>query len=157
MATFTDKWGSRAIYAASGASMFPGRLLIKSTDGITWEEVVTAPTLLESDSRSMAVHNRKLYIAPAGVGNTATIWATDDPTTTGDGSNWKKVADFTIQRPGRNVAVVSMVSFRGRLYAGTQNDEAGFQVWRSNGKTRSSTTGPGSSTPVPGTWRAPGL
>ena len=134
MATFTDKRGSQAIYAASGASLFAGRLLIKSTDGISWQEVATAPTLMESDSRSMAVHNGKLYIAPAGLSNTATIWATNDPKTTGDGSNWKKVADFTIQRPGRNVAVVSMVSFRGRLYAGTQNDEAGFQVWRSNGR-----------------------
>jgi hypothetical protein len=132
MVTFSDKWGKQAVYAASGASLIPGRLLLKSTDGTSWQNVVTAPTLLESDSRSMAVHNRKLYVAPTGAANPATIWATDDPVTTGNGSNWKKVADFTIQRPGRNVAVVSMVSFRGRLYAGTQNDEAGFQVWRSN-------------------------
>jgi hypothetical protein len=132
MVTYVDKWGKQAIYAASGASPLPGRLLLKSTDGTSWEKVATAPTLLESDSRSMAVHNGKLYVAPTGARNTATIWATDDPVTTGNGSNWKKVADFTIQRPGTNVAVVSMVSFRGRLYAGTQNDEAGFQVWRSN-------------------------
>ncbi len=134
MITFTDQGGEEAIYAASGASLVPGRLLIKSTDGTSWKGVVTPPASMESDSRSMAVHNGKLFIGPAGVSNTATIWATDDPKTTGDGSNWKKVADFTLDGPGRNVAVVAMVSYRGYLYAGTQNDEAGFQVWRSKAR-----------------------
>jgi hypothetical protein len=131
MITFTDKWGENAIYAASGASLVPGRLLLKSTDGDSWEEVKTY-VFMESDSRSLAVHNGKLYVAPAGISSTATIWATDDPVTTGDGTNWEKVADFTDKQPGRNVAVTSMASFNGYLYAGTQNDEGGFQVWRSN-------------------------
>lgn len=132
MVTFTDKWGEQAIYAASGASLIPGRLLLKSTNGTTWEEVVTAPAFFESDSRSIAVHNGKLYVGPAGADETAIIWATDDPATTGDGSNWQKVADFTSEGPGTNVAVVSMASLNGCLYAGTQNDEAGFQVWKSD-------------------------
>ena len=131
MTTFTDKRGQEAIYAASGVSLIPGRLLLKSTNGSTWDEVVT-PLVMGSDSRSMAVHNGKLYVAPALFQASATIWATDDPATSGDGSNWQKVADFTAEEPGTDVAVVSMASFNGYLYAGTQNDESGFQVWRSN-------------------------
>lgn len=131
MITFTDKWGDEAIYAASAASLVPGRLLLKSVDGTSWEEVKTEVSM-ESDSRSLSVHNEKLYAAPAGASATATIWATDDPVATGDGTNWKKVADFTNETPGRNVAVTSMASLNGHLYAGTQNDDGGFQVWRSN-------------------------
>ncbi len=132
MITFTDKWGQEAIYAATGASIVAGRLLLKSTDGTTWEEVVSPPGLTESDSRSMAVHNGKLYIGPAGLAPSAKLWATDDPSTTGDGSNWELAADFTAEGPGTNVTVTSMASFDGYLYAGTQNDDAGFQLWRSN-------------------------
>lgn len=105
MATFTDKWGKPAVYAASDASLIPGRLLLKSTDGTSWQEVATAPSILESDSRSMAVHGGKLDVAPAGSSNTATIWATDDPLTSGDGSNWKKVGDFVAQKPAGGIPV----------------------------------------------------
>ena len=105
--------------------------MLKSIDGTSWEEVKTDVSM-ESDSRSLAVHNGKLYVGPAGISQTATIWATDDPVTTGDGTNWEKVADFTDEAPGRNVAITSMASLNGYLYAGTQNDEGGFQVWRSN-------------------------
>lgn len=133
MITFIDKWGEDAIYAANAASLVPGKLLLKSTDGTSWQEVKTEISM-ESDSRSMAVHNGKLYIGPSGISRTATIWATDDPVTTGDGTNWGKAADFTEEEPGRNVTVTSMVSLNGYLYAGTQNDEGGFQLWRSNAK-----------------------
>ena len=133
MITFTDRWGEEAIYAASGISMVPGRLLLKSTDGTTWDPVAT-PLEMSSDSRSMAVHNGKLYVGPNRYMPDASIWTADDPIITGDGSNWQKVADFTGEEPGENVCVTSMASFNGYLYAGTQNDEAGFQVWRSDAK-----------------------
>jgi hypothetical protein len=131
MVTFTDKWDDEAAYAASAASLVPGRLLIKSSDGTNWEDVVTFPTIPEGDSRSIAVHNGKLYVGPAGTG-TARLWATDDPSSMGDSTNWQLMADFTDEAPGTNVAVVSLVSWLGYLYAGTQNDDAGFQLWRSN-------------------------
>jgi hypothetical protein len=51
------------------------------------------------------------------------------------------VADFTAEGPRANVAVVSMASFNGYLYAGTQKDEAGFQIWSST-----------ASKPGPGDW-----
>jgi hypothetical protein len=49
------------------------------------------------------------------------------------------VADFTSAgSEGENVAVVSMASWRGYLYVGTQNDETGFEVWRSTTSSPSS-------------------
>jgi hypothetical protein len=81
MVTFIDKWDEPAIYAASGISLIPGRLLLKSTDGITWDPVVT-PLAMGSDSRSLAVHNGKLYVGPNIYMAIASIWATDDPSTT---------------------------------------------------------------------------
>lgn len=133
MISFTDRWGERAVYAASGTSVVPGRLLLKSVNGTDWEEVTTPPEMTGSDSRSMAVHNGRLYIGPASFGATASasVWATDDP---GDTGSWRLVGDFTEEEPGTNVAVVSMTTFNGYLYAGTQNDEAGFQVWRSDAR-----------------------
>jgi len=125
-----------AIYAASAASIVPGRLLIKSSDGDNWEDVVTFPKIPESDSRSMVVHNGKLYVGPAGApggGSPAKLWAAaDPPTDPSQVDNWELKADFTNMGSGTNVAVVSMVSWNDRLYVGTQNDEDGFQLWRSN-------------------------
>lgn len=134
MITFTDASGEEAIYAASAASLVPGRLLLKSTNGTTWEKVATFNPLpgigiKESDSRSIMVHNNKLYVGPAGLGQ-AKLYATDNPTTTGDGSNWVEMADFTAAGDGINVAVVSMVSWQGYLYVGTQNDIGGFELWK---------------------------
>ncbi|MFC1889682.1 hypothetical protein ACFL4G_07995 [Thermodesulfobacteriota bacterium] len=134
MITYTDKWGERAVYAASGTSIVPGRLLLKSANGTDWDELDTPSEIFGSDSRSMAVHNEKLYIGPAGFGPSATVWATDDPAGARGADNWQMVGDFTDEGPGTNVAVVSMISFNGYLYAGTQNDEAGFQVWRSDAR-----------------------
>ena len=132
MATFTDRHGEAALYAASGVGLLPGRLLLKSTDGTTWEKVVTDPGM-GTDSRAMAVHNGKLYVGTGNGGN-AQVWATDEPSTTGN--NWEEVADFTNDDPtgdadSSNTAVESLESFNGYLYAGTQNTENGFQVFRS--------------------------
>lgn len=151
MVTYTDKFGESAVYAANAAGAVPGKLLIKSTDGENWGEVATFPTIFQSDSRSIQTHNGKLYVGPAGLnldGTTAgaKLWATDNPTTdpTTAGANWQLMADFTNEGPGQNVAVVSMVSWNGHLYAGTQNDDGGFQLWRSNARSPED--------PKPGEW-----
>jgi hypothetical protein len=131
MVTFTDRTGEEAIYAASGGGFLPGRLLLKSTDGNTWEQVVTPPEM-GADSRAMVVHNGKLYIGTGGTllsGGEAEVWASDCPSTVID--NWELVADFTLDDVG-NSSVVSLESFNGYLYAGTQNLESGYQVFRSN-------------------------
>jgi len=126
-----------AIYAASGGGAGPfstGSLLLKSTDGTTWKQVITPPEM-GSDSRSMAVHNGKLYVG-GGPRGTATVWGSDQPLTVDDPPspppyNWELVADFTLGDPA-NSGVLSLESFNGYLYAGTQNVVSGYEVFRSD-------------------------
>jgi hypothetical protein len=129
------EWGFRymltfegEIYAASGGGFLPARLLLKSTDGTAWEQVIT-PLGMGTDSRAMVVHNGKLYVGTGYLGR-AEVWASDSPSTITD--NWDKVADFSLTEPYTNTAVVSLESFNGYLYAGTQNLESGYQVFRSD-------------------------
>ena len=132
MIVFTDAAGEQAIYAANG-SVLPqvctNSLLMKSTDGATWQRVVTPPAM-GCDSRAMTIHNGKLYVA-TGLGERAQVWATDRPSTVAD--NWDLVADFTDHDP-TNSNVTSLASFNGYLYAGTQNFVTGFQAFRSNAR-----------------------
>ena len=125
-------WGFRqmvtfdgAIYAASGGSFFPGQLLLRSTDGISWEPVLT-PLEMGTDSRAMVVHNAKLYVG-TGYQGRAEVWELR-----AGGNSWKKVADFSSEN---NVAVTCLESFNGYLYAGTTNLPMGYEVWRSNART----------------------
>ena len=110
------------IYAASGGGFSVGGLLLKSTDGTTWEQVVTPPEM-GTDSRAMVVHNEKLY---RGIGGAPEVWAFPS-----DVHTWERVADFSLVDPYTNTAVISLESFNGHLYAGTQNLESGYQVFRS--------------------------
>lgn len=131
MVTFTNTWGEETIYAARAGATPPMHVILKSTDGTTWERVIT-PLQTFGTPRAMAVHNGKLYVGggeagPSGGG--PFIWATDDPSTTS--YNFTKVADFTTFGPGTNTAVGSLASFNGYLYAGVDNRETGFQVFRS--------------------------
>jgi len=130
MIVYTAADGEQAIYAANGALaslLCAGSLILKSTDGSTWQRVVTPPEM-GCDSRAMAIHNGKLYVA-VGQWGRAQIWATDQPSTLVN--NWQLVADFTSHDP-TNSNVVSLASFNGRLYAGTENFITGFQVFKSN-------------------------
>ncbi|MCK4368959.1 MAG: PKD domain-containing protein [Dehalococcoidales bacterium] len=145
MVTFTDKWGEEAIYASRAGAVPPMDVILKSTDGVTWERVRT-PSFPCGDSppymgtpRAMMVHNGKLYVGAgeAGAyGGGPYIWATDDPVSVGGACvpshNWELVADFSGFGPGTNTAVGSLASFNGYLYAGVDNPETGFQVFRSN-------------------------
>ncbi len=119
MVTFEGK-----IYAASGGGFLPGSLLLKSADGTTWEQVVTPPEM-GTDSRAMLVHNGKLYVG-TGYEGRAEVWAFPS-----NPDAWEKVADFSSVDPA-NTAVESLESFNGHLYAGTQNIQSGYQVFRSN-------------------------
>lgn len=118
------------LYAASGGySPQSQNLLLKSTNGTRWEPVDT-PLEMGTDSRSMAVHNGRLYVG-IGLGGLLTgkaeVWAY--PSASG---NWEQVADFSTVAPYTNTAVVSLQSFNGHLYAGTQNFQHGYQVFRSD-------------------------
>ncbi len=121
------------LYAAKGGlSASGGDLVLKSADGNTWELVETPPEM-GTDSRAMAFHNGRLYVGTGAddlFGGEAQIWAyPSNPTP------WERVADFSDVQPYSNTAVVSLASFNGHLYAGTQNIENGYQVFRSDDAT----------------------
>lgn len=144
MATFTDKWGEEAIYTFRAGAAPPNNVILKSTDGDTWERVRTPSIICDSppymgNPRAMTVHNGKLYVGggEAGAnGGGPFVWATDDPVAaTGlctPAHSWALLADFSGEGPGTNTAVGALKSFNGYLYVGLDNRETGFQVWRSN-------------------------
>jgi hypothetical protein len=119
MTPFTDTDGIEALYSGVGFG-FGRVLVIRSTDGITWETVNTT-SIPSQDTRAMTAHNGKLYV---GTGDG--IYASGNPSLSSD--TWEKVADFQ---------VASLKSFNGYLYAGTGNpggpsETDGFEVWRSS-------------------------
>lgn len=123
-----------ALYAAQGgislAKFTQNYLLLKSTDGDTWTPL-TAPLFpsggMGRGTRSMTVHNGKLYV---GVGSgfvAPAVWCSDDPDA-GAGS-WSKVLNFPTLDSSNN-GIASMISYNDRLYVGTKNN-GGFQIWKS--------------------------
>lgn len=128
METYTDIHGQEAIYAGVGGLNFAlsPTLILRSTDGINWFPVPTHPAM-GRDTRAMAVHNGKLCVGTGSIfGGAAQIWCSNDPSA----GSWTMVANFDIL-DSDNTNVVSLYSWRGYLYAGTQNAETGFEVWRS--------------------------
>jgi len=118
MATFNDSSGNEALYAGVGFG-FGRTLLIRSTDGTTWEKVNT-DSIPSRDTRAITSHHGKLYV---GTGDG--IFVSSSPSATAD--TWVKVADFQ---------TAALRSFNGYLYAGTGNpigpsETNGFEVWRS--------------------------
>jgi hypothetical protein len=116
MTVFTDTFGTEALYVTNGIldpAMCSGGLVLRSTNGLAWERVVTNP-LMGCDSRAMTVYNGKLYVAVGGLGLGAQVWATDNPSTIAD--NWSLVADFGVVDP-TNTNVTTLASFNGYLYA----------------------------------------
>jgi len=118
MTTFNDTCGTEALYAGVGFG-FGRTLLIKSTDGTTWEQVNTS-SIPSRDTRAMVSHAGKFYLG-TGEG----LFASGSPLA--DEDTWEKVADFE---------VASLKSFNGFLYVGTGNPIGpsktnGFEVWRS--------------------------
>src|SRR4030042_3709877 len=75
-----------ALYAAQGgvslAKFTQNYLLLKSTDGDTWTPLVTPLTPsggMGRETRSMAVHNGKLYVGVGSSFVTPAVWCSDDP------------------------------------------------------------------------------
>ncbi len=123
-----------ALYAAQGgislAKFSENYLLLKTTDGDTWTPLLTPITPqggMGRGTRSMAVHNGKLYV---GVGSSfvaPAVWCSNDPDA-GAGS-WSKVLNFPTLDNSNN-GIASMMSYNNRLYIGTKNDD-GYQIWKS--------------------------
>ena len=127
MATFTDLGGQSAIYAFTGGLTFarPDRaaLIYSSTTGTEWSPVAVSP-LMGRETRASTTHNGKLYV---GVAVGPSVWCTDTITPTP--GSWRKVLDFSTTDT-TNTGVVSLASYNGKLYVGTENN-TGFQVWAS--------------------------
>jgi len=127
MATFTDNSGQSAVYAFTGGLTFArpdqAALIYSSTTGTEWGPVAVSP-LMGRETRASAVHNGKLYV---GVAVGPSVWCTDTVTPTP--GSWRKVMDFSTTDT-TNSGVVSLASYNGKLYVGTEN-KTGFQVWAS--------------------------
>jgi hypothetical protein len=137
MVPFTDKDGVHALYTTSGTFTLAhpayARLLFMSTNGTDWVPIDT-PAAMGRETRSLGVHNGKLYLGigtamnaylPGGA-TPAGVWCSDDPS---DPSSWREVLHFEDVAPA-NTGVVEMTSANNRLYVGTEN-AGGFDVWRS--------------------------
>jgi hypothetical protein len=132
MIKFTDKKGTRALYATSGGFSFAipsqQQMLYRTTDGTTWTTLAT-PAGMGRESRATAVLNGKLYIGVGGGAGAVhpSVWCSDDPAS----GNWTKVMDFT--EPGLdsgNQGITMLCAFNNKLYVGTSN-KAGYQIYRS--------------------------
>jgi hypothetical protein len=128
MVVYTDKSGTEALYATSGGLNFAapgyGPKILRTVDGTQWERLLT-PSAMGSETRATAVHHGKLYVG-ASVSNIGSMWVSDAPTNT---ASWKKVIDFN-DVDKTNSVVISIASFNGKVFVGTQNI-TGFQLWRS--------------------------
>jgi len=129
--------GDQIMYAFVGGFTLalPGAnapLILASKDGTNWVGVPT-PAGMGQQTRSSAVFNGKLYVGVDHASSTVhtSVWCTDvdidDPTNV----SWEKVLDFDA-KDATNSGIVSLASFNGKLYVGTQN-VGGFQVWCGSG------------------------
>jgi hypothetical protein len=131
MIVYTDKNGQSALYASSGGINFvapaASTLLYRSTDGVNWTRLAT-PAAMGRETRALGVHNGKLYAGAGGTvagQNITGLWSSDNPS---DKNSWTKVLDLAAL-DGSNTSALSIASFNGRVYVGTENAEHGFQVW----------------------------
>jgi hypothetical protein len=113
-----------------------GGTILRSLDGEKFE-VVGEPGLGEPDVysfRCLVEHEGRMFAVPAGqmtdayldaeVPPRAAVLVSEDPAR----GIWADAAEAGFGDPG-NVAVSSLCSAFGRLYAGTANPDFGFQIW----------------------------
>jgi hypothetical protein len=90
----------------------------------SWEAVWTVPE--EGSVRWMAAHEGLLYFSPAKdipfEPELGGIWATD-------GNEFIQVMDDGFGNPD-NQNVACLISFNGWLYAGTRNQQTGYEIWK---------------------------
>ncbi|WP_418790889.1 hypothetical protein [Phosphitispora sp. TUW77] len=128
MIPFTTLDGQTALYAG-GVSRTKGIIILKSTDGINWKPLQTG---IIGTTRSMAVHNGKLFMGVLPLNEIAEIktmlYVSLDPEKYG----WAKVdlAGNPNLNPRGNID--SLLSWNNHLYVGTSLP-TGFELWRTKG------------------------
>ncbi|MGI6091607.1 MAG: hypothetical protein ACOYD5_01235 [Negativicutes bacterium] len=121
---------NNALYAGALTPLSPNVIILKSTDGLTWN---TLPQSVQGFStRYMVEHNGVLYMGALplmGVA-AAALFSSTDP----ENNGWTQI-DLNgdpDKNPRGNVDV--LLSFNGHLYVGTALP-TGFELWRTNGAT----------------------
>jgi hypothetical protein len=107
--------------------------ILKTTNGVNWFEL-DCKSLKGNISRSMVIHNDKLYLATIDKSSyditnlyTTLIYYSIDPELYG----WTEVEIGNEKDKNPTGHVYEIQSFNNRLYVATAHDE-GIQVWRSN-------------------------
>lgn len=134
MDVFKDRYGLSAIFAFVGGLTYSdpseGTLIYQSLNGRKWVSVPT-PEGMGSQTRASTVHNRKLYVG-AKTSTGISVWCTD--TARPYKTDWKLVLDMSTDvKYAGNSDIISLASFNGKLYVGTENGN-GFQVWCGSGR-----------------------
>lgn len=128
MIQYTSHCGETALYA--GANTFNPRItILKSTDGVNWKPLIT--TISGTSTRSMEVHNKKLYMAVLSevIGGNALLYESTDPERKG----WKLVSFQGEPDKNPRGGIANIVSFNNKLYV-TTSPPGGFEVWRTKGR-----------------------
>lgn len=124
-----------------GAMCRTGGLLLRSIDGENFCPV-GEPGLGNSDVyslRGLTSLGGRLFAAPAGtvtdeyldrnVAPAVKVYVSDDPAS----GVWAEASESHFGDPA-NVAIYSLCTAHGHVYAGTANPERGFQLWRTSGE-----------------------
>ena len=138
--------GAGGIAGIFNTSTYQPPLLIRTCNGINWEEVPT-PKEMSYDTRAIEAHNGWIYVGASvpsewdillfpeaefrKLRSYALVWGS--PGHPNASSDWVLVANLTRDEVPSigNTRAVSLKSFNGYLYVGTSNFLYGFELWRS--------------------------
>lgn len=129
MINFTPYSARTALFASSASldNKVPIKILM-TYDGIVWKEVQR--NVKGTSSRTMEVHNGKLYVATTGKMGQYYLYSNDNP----EMNNWDTIIDSDTQKydPSKNPtgSIFNIKSFNNHLYVGIST-ENGAEVWKS--------------------------
>lgn len=110
------------------ANWLPYGRVVRSQDGVNWEDVTGELVTINLDTARMAVYKNYLYISTWSEFG-AEIWRT------ADGMHWQPFITAAELGDVGNNGAISSETFKGHLYWGTLNEGNGAQLWRTDGAT----------------------
>ncbi len=129
MILYTTPTGETALYAG-GATLSPGLIILKSTDGENWIPLNTE--IAGTSTRAMVIHEEKLYMAvlleTTTIEPKTLIYVSTDPERKG----WELINMNGDPDKNPRGSAVTMLSFNEHLYVGTALP-GGFELWRTKG------------------------